>query len=71
MENKNKTLGSFWNDSYTDDNYWDEMKAQDLANLERLKQTTKKMKLESSTLEGARLHNKNYIKLRSEIKNLK
>lgn len=62
MENKNKILGSFWNDSYTDDNYWDEMKAQDLANLEKLKQVTKKMKNSVSTKQRAKMHNKDYVK---------
>ena len=65
MKGKNK-LGSYHFEEYADDNYWDVMKAQDLANLERLQQATKKMKQESrsedKSSERARVHNKDYVK---------
>lgn len=65
MKGKNK-LGSYHFEEYADDNYWDIMKTQDLANLERLQQATKKVKEKSTRNnedgERARVHNKDYVK---------
>lgn len=62
---KNK-LGSFWKEDYLDDNYWDVMREQDLANLEKLTQATNKLKQKQKNKTFANKiaakRNKDYIK---------